>query len=55
MENLIRQITELEIKACIYSENFGPNSPEVKAIDRKIAELNTIILDLMIEEEGKAG
>jgi hypothetical protein len=53
MENIISKITELEIKACIYSENYGPNSDEVKAIDRKIAELNTILLDLMIE--GEAG
>ncbi len=52
MENIISKITELEIKACIYSENLGPNSDEVKAIDRKIAELNTILLDLMIEEEA---
>ena len=50
---LIRQITELEIKACIYSESLGPNSEEVKAIDKKIAELNTILLDYMIE--GQAG
>lgn len=53
MENLISKITELEIKACIYSERLGPNSPEVKEIDKKIAELNTILLDLMVE--GQAG
>jgi hypothetical protein len=46
---LIRQIAELEIKACIYSESLGPNSPEVKEIDKKIAELNTTLLDYMVE------
>ena len=51
MDNLIKQITDLEIKACVYSETLGPNSPEVKAIDKKIAELNTIILDLMVETQ----
>jgi ribosomal protein L29 len=49
MENLIKQITELEIKASIYSERLGPNSEEVKQIDKKIAELNTILLDYMVE------
>ena len=52
-ENIISQITELEIKACIYAERLGPNSPEVKALDKKIAELNTILLDFMVE--GQAG
>ncbi len=55
MENLISKITELEVLACIYADQWGPNSSEVKAIDRKIAELNTKILDLMVEEEGQAG
>jgi hypothetical protein len=52
MENLIKQITELEIKAAVYCENLGPNSPEVKELDKKIAELNTIILDIMVDEQA---
>ena len=52
MENLIKQITELEIKAAVYSESLGPNSPEVKTLDKKIAELNTIILDIMVDERA---
>jgi hypothetical protein len=51
MENLISKITELEILACIYADQWGPNSSEVKAIDKKIAELNTILLDHMVENQ----
>jgi hypothetical protein len=50
---IVRKIGELEIKAAIYAERLGPNSPEVKELDKKIAELNTILLDFMVE--GQAG
>ena len=51
MDNLISKITELEIKACIYSERLGPDSPEVRALDKKLAELNTILLEHMVENQ----
>lgn len=50
MENLISKITELEVKCMIYSEMWGPNSSEVKQLDKEIAQLNAEILDLMVEE-----
>ena len=50
-ENLIRKITELEIKAAIYAERLGPSSPEVKDLDKKLVELNTILLDYMVENQ----
>lgn len=50
MEQLINRITELEILAKVYSDDYGPNSDEVKAIDKKIASLNAEILDIMCPE-----
>jgi hypothetical protein len=50
METLIEKINELEIKAKVYSDNYGPNSDEVKAIDQQIAEINLQILDIMCPE-----
>jgi hypothetical protein len=50
METLIEKINELEIKAKVYSDNYGPNSDEVKAVDQQIAKINLEILDIMCPE-----
>jgi len=50
MEKLVEKINQLEIKAKVYSDNYGPNSDEVKAIDKQIAEINLEILDIMCPE-----
>lgn len=51
MDNLINKIAELEIKVMVYSENWGPNSAEVKQLDREITQINLQILDLMVQGE----
>jgi uncharacterized protein involved in exopolysaccharide biosynthesis len=51
MEQLISKITELEVKCMVYSERLGPNSDEVKQLDREIAQLNAEIMDLMVQGE----
>lgn len=51
METLIEKINELEIKAKVYSDNYGPNSDEVKAVDQQIAKINLEILDIMCPEQ----
>lgn len=45
------QLNILTIKAKVYSDNWGNNSPEVKEIDKRIAELNLKYLDLMMQDE----
>lgn len=50
MTGLISQLNVLEIKAKVYSDNYGPDSEEVKEIDRQIAEINAEILDIMCPE-----
>ncbi len=53
MDKLINKITELEVKCMVYSENLGPNSPEVNELDREIARLNAEIMELMMETPWK--
>lgn len=52
MRELIKKLSELEIKVKIYSDQWGPNSPEVKALDKKIAEINAQILDFMVDNRA---
>ena len=47
MEQLLEKINELEIKAKVYSDNYGPDSDELKQIDQQMAEINAEILDIM--------
>lgn len=55
MKDLINEITRLELLRWIRSDNFGPNSEEVKQLDKRIAELNAELLDCMVEEQEQAG
>jgi hypothetical protein len=53
MENLekmlVNEIAKLEILGLVYSDMLGPESEEVKALDKKIHELNLQLLDFMVE------
>ena len=53
--DLINEITRLELLRWIRSDNFGPNSEEVKQLDKRISELNAELLDYMVEEQEQAG
>lgn len=53
-KQIIAEITQLEIKAWIYADMLGNDAEEVKAIDKKIKELNLQLLDIMCPEEKGA-
>jgi diketogulonate reductase-like aldo/keto reductase len=48
IERITEELNKLEITAKVYGDNYGPDSKEVKAIDRLIRELNLQVLDLMV-------
>lgn len=50
MKNLEEKLNELEIKAKVYSDNYGPKSEEVDSINKQIHEINLQILDIMCPE-----
>ena len=47
IDQLNKKINELEIKAKVYSDNYGADSDEVKAIDKQAMEIKLQILDIM--------
>lgn len=48
MEQLYKELEVLEYKLLVYSENWGPDSEEVKQLECMIYEVNQKILDLMV-------
>ena len=45
---LLVMIETLEHKILVYSQNWGPDSDEVKMIQSQIDEINQAILDMMV-------
>ena len=49
-DRIIEELNKLEITAKVYGDNYGPDSKEVRDIDKLIRELNLQVLDLMVTE-----
>ena len=51
-QELVNQITRLEILSMVYAEQWGANCQECKDLDKKIHDLNTKLLDYLVGEAG---
>lgn len=50
IRQLMVMLETLESKLTVYSQNWGPDCDEVRMIESQIAEINQVILDLMVAE-----
>lgn len=50
MSDIVKKLNELEIKAIVYSELWGPESPEVVDLQAEILKYNLLLLDEMTAE-----
>lgn len=50
-KQLIKAISQLEVKLWIYNDHWGPDSDEAKEIRCELARLNAELLDLMVSEQ----
>jgi hypothetical protein len=50
LRQLMLMLETLENKLVVYSRNWGPDCDEVRMIESQIAEINQVILDLMVAE-----
>lgn len=49
--DIVKKLNELEIKALVYCDFWGPDSEEVKSLQAEILKYNLLLLDYMLAEQ----
>jgi|LauGreDrversion4_2_1035121.scaffolds.fasta_scaffold6603884_1 hypothetical protein len=48
---IVKKLNQLEIKALVYCDFWGPDSEEVKSLQAEILRYNLLLLDEMMAEQ----